>query len=316
MTTEAITPLRQRMIEDMTARKLGKHSQRSHIHSCKRFAAFLKRSPDTATADDVRRFQVDLAESGTSIQNRNRIMTGVKFLFRVTLRRLDLAAEVYHLREPVRVPQVMSPDEARRILAGARSLKARVMLSLSYGCGLRAGEVVKLKVKHIDSEQKIIRIEQSKGRKDRNVMLSPEALHLLRQWWRVRRGYDTHLLPLQERFLFPGRKAGTPMTTRQLSRLFHETTEAAGIKKSVTLHALRHSFATHLLERGTDIRVIQALLGHDKLDTTARYTRVATGLIARVESPLDLLSKSRRKGNKKAPKKPDTNENEKDPPPA
>jgi len=163
MTTEAITPLRQRIIEDMTARKLGKHSQRSHIYSCKRFAAFLKRSPDTATADDIRRFQVQLAESGTSIQNRNRIMTGVKFLFRVTLRRLDLAAEIYHIREPEKLALVMSADEIKRLLAMASSLKTRVLLSLGYGCGLRAGEIVRLKVKHIDRAQGIIRIEQGKS---------------------------------------------------------------------------------------------------------------------------------------------------------
>ena len=163
MGKEVVSPLRQRMIEDMNARKLGKHSQRSHIHSCKRFAAFLKRSPETATPDDIRRFQLHLIESGLSICNRNRIMTGVKFLVRVTLRRLDLAAEIYHLREPQKIPQVMSPDETRRLLAVASSLKVRVLLSLGYGCGLRASEVVRLKVKHIDRAQNIIRVEQSKG---------------------------------------------------------------------------------------------------------------------------------------------------------
>jgi site-specific recombinase XerD len=192
----------------------------------------------------------------------------------------------------------MSPDETKRLLAVAHNLKVRVLLSLGYGCGLRAGEVVRLKVKHIDSAQKIIRVEQSKSRKDRNVMLSAEMLDLLRQWWKVRRGFDA-TTPLQERWLFPGRRPGKPMTTRQLNRLFHEAADAAGIRKGVTLHALRHSFATHLLERGTDIRVIQALLGHDKLDTTARYTRVATGMIARIESPLDLLSQPRKKSGKK-----------------
>jgi site-specific recombinase XerD len=192
---------------------------------------------------------------------------------------------------------VLSPDEARRLLAVAASLKARVMLSLSYGCGLRAGEVVRLKVKHIDSAQEIIRIEQSKGRKDRNVMLSPDLLDLLRRWWKVRVAFDSRT-PVQERWLFPGRKPGQPMTRRQLSRLFHAAANDAGIKKSVTLHALRHSFATHLLERGTDVRVIQALLGHEKLDTTARYTRVATGMIAKVKSPLDLLAQSNNKPRK------------------
>jgi integrase/recombinase XerD len=295
MSTKTVRPLRQRMIEDMNARKLGLHSQRSHIDSCKRFTGFLKRSPETATAEDIRRFQLHLSQAGLSICNRNRIMTGLRFLLRVTLRRLDLANEVYHLREPQKIPLVISPDETRRLLAVAGSLKARVLLGLGYGCGLRAGEVVRLKVKHIDSAQRIIRIEQSKGRKDRNVMLSPETLDLLRQWWKVRPTRHDAQAPLQERWLFPGRAAGKPMTTRQLSRLFHEAADAAGIKKSVTLHALRHSFATHLLERGTDIRVIQALLGHDKLDTTARYTRVATGMIANVESPLDLLSQPRKR---------------------
>ena len=313
MTTEAITPLRQRMIEDMNARKLGKDTQRGHIYSCKRFAAFLNRSPDTATAEDIRRFQLQLSETGTSICNRNRIMTGLRFLFRVTLRRLDLAAEIYHIREPQKIPLVMSADETRRLLGVADNIKVRTMLSLGYGCGLRAGEVVRLKVKHIDSAQKIIRVEQSKGRKDRNVMLSPEMLDLLRQWWKARPPRDNAGTPVEERWLFPGRMRGQPMTTRQLNRLFHETAEAAGIRKSVTLHALRHSFATHLLERGTDIRIIQALLGHHKLDTTARYTRVATGMIARIESPLDLLSLPRKKPKKTPGKKLDIGENDQPP---
>jgi integrase/recombinase XerD len=230
MSTDTVNPLRQRMIEDMNARKLGAHSQRSHIHSCKRFAAFLKRSPDTATAEDIRQFQLHLAESGMSICNRNRIMTGLKFLLRVTLRRLDLASEIYHLREPQKIPLVMSPDETRRLLAVATSLKVRVLLSLGYGCGLRAGEVVRLKVKHIDSAQKIIRVEQSKGRKDRHVMLSPETLDLLRQWWKVRPTRWDVGVPPEDRWLFPGGKPGKPITTRQLSRLFHEAADAAGIK--------------------------------------------------------------------------------------
>jgi site-specific recombinase XerD len=256
--TTTVSPLRQRMIEDMNARKLCAGTQRGHIRSCKRFAAFLKRSPETATCEDIRLFQLHLTETGVSICNRNRIMTGRRFLFRVTLRRLDLAAEIFHLREPQKIPLTISVDEAKRLLAVADNLKARVLLSLGYGCGLRAGEVVRLKVKHIDSAQNIIRIEQSKGRKDRNVMLSPEMLTLLRQWWKVRPSRDDAGLPAQERWLFPSRKTrGRPMTTRHLNRIFHETTDAAGIRKGVTLHALRHSFATHLLVRGIDIRFIQ-----------------------------------------------------------
>ena len=206
---------------------------------------------------------------------------------------------IYHLREPQKIPQVISRDEARRLLAVADNLRTRLLLSLAYGCGLRASEVIRLKVKHIDSAQKIIRVEQGKGRKDRNVMLSPELLDLLRRWWRERPSRHDAATPLQERWLFPGKRPGKPMTTRQLMRLFHEAVEAAGIRKNITLHVLRHSFATHLLERGTDIRIIQALLGHAKLDATARYTRVATGMIASIDSPLDLLSQSGKKPRSK-----------------
>jgi integrase/recombinase XerD len=174
MTNRTISPLRWRMIEDMNARQLGPHSQRSHIYSCERFAAFLKRSPDTAIAKDVRRFQLHLMASGASISNRNRIMTGVKFL-RVTLRRLDLAAEIYHLKEPQRLPLVMSPEEAKRLLAMAGTSKVRALLALGYGCGLRAGEVVRLRVGDIDSAQMIIRVVQAKGRKDRLLLAADQS---------------------------------------------------------------------------------------------------------------------------------------------
>ena len=292
------TALRRRMIEDMTARNLHPHTQRGHLSGCARFAAFLGRSPDTATADDIRRFQLFLVETGASICNRNRVMTGVRFLFRVTLRRHDLAAEIFHLKEPQKIPLVMSQDEVRRFLAMAANVKVRAMLSLAYGCGLRTGEVVRLRVGDIDSAQNIIRIVQSKGRKDRNVMLPANILGLLRRWWRERPTRHDGDAPTAERWLFPGCKPGRPLTTRQFIRLFHATAAAAGIRKPVTPHALRHSFATHLLERGVDIRVIQALLGHDKLETTARYARVATGMISAVDSPLDDLSTPRRKHRK------------------
>jgi len=287
------------MIDDMAARKLGRHSQRSHIESCKRFTVWLKRSPDTATADEVRAFQLHLIESGCCIGNRNRIMSGVKSLLRVTLRRHDLVAEIYHLREPQRVPLILSQDETRRLLLMAPNLKTRVLLSLAYGTGLRVGEVVRLKIRHIDSVQSIIRVEQGKGRKDRHVMLSPEALTLLRDWWAERSIRWDAGVSAGDRWLFPGRRNGLHLSTHQVSRLFHEATEVAGIRKAVTLHTLRHSFATHLFDRGVDIRTIQALLGHDKLETTARYTRVATGMISSVESPLDNLGgKLKRKRRK------------------
>jgi len=299
-----VSPLRQRMIEDMIARGLGPATQRNHIRAGKLFAAYIKRSPDTATPDDVRLFQMSLIERGLSIQNRNRIMTGLRFLLKVTMRRHDLAAEIYHMKEPQKIPQILSADEARRLLTMAGKLQVRVLLSIGYGAGLRVSEVVKLKVKHIDSELGVIRVEQAKGKKDRHVMLSPELLALLREWWGVRSTKYDLGVPVQERWLFPGRRNGLHLTPRQVTRLFHETVEAAGIKKKLTLHTLRHSFATHLFDRGIDIRTIQALLGHEKLETTARYTRVATGLITAVESPLDKLEmphKSKRRRGRPKP---------------
>jgi integrase/recombinase XerD len=291
----ATTPLREQMIADMSARNLNPHTQRSHVQSCKRFAAYLGRSPDTATADEVKAFQLHLIESGASIQNRNRIMSGVKFLLKVTLRRHDLVAEIYHLKEPQRVPVVMSQQEIERLLAMAVSLQARVMLTLAYGCGLRAGEVVRLKAGDIDREQKIIRVVQAKGRKDRHVMLPADAHVLLRQWWLERTNKYDQGVPLEERWLFPGRRSSQHITPRQFGRLFQQSADVAGIRKSVTLHTLRHSFATHLLEAGVDIRKIQALLGHDKLETTARYAFVATGMISKIQSPLDELAARRKK---------------------
>ncbi len=290
MSTSKTSTLRQRLIEDIQARQLGIGTQSGHVRSCKRFAAFLKACPSTATPEDIRRFQHHLSRSGLSIISRNRIMTGVKFLYRVTLRRPELVAEIFHVREPQKIPLVMSRDEVKRLLLMAVSQQARVLMSLAYGCGLRVGEVVRLKASDIDSAQNIIRVVQAKGRKDRNVMLSDQMLDLLRQWWKVRSTRDDAGVIAEQRWLFPGRHKGRHLTARQFSRLFHESADAAGITKPVTVHSLRHSFATHLLERGTDIRHIQALLGHTKLDTTARYTRVATGTIAAIESPLDLLS--------------------------
>jgi site-specific recombinase XerD len=307
-----VSSLRQRMIEDMRARNLGRHCQRSHISSCKRFAAFLKRSPETATVDDVKAFQLALIETdGLTIGNRNRIMTGVKFLLKVTMRRLDLAAEVYHLKQPQRVPVVLAPDEVKRILTMAPNLKARTMLTISYGCGLRAGEVTRLRVGDIDRAQVIIRVVEGKGRKDRNVMLPDDVLALLEAWWLERpKRHDAGMAPHQL-WIFPGRSVERPITPRQYTRLFQEALAAAGLKKpGLTLHSLRHSFATHLLEAGVDIRKIQAVLGHDKLETTARYTRVATGMISAITSPLQALElpehkeRQKRHGGRKLKRRP------------
>ena len=286
MSTKTVSPLRHRMIEDMSLRNLAPRTQEHYIRSCKKLAAFLRRSPDTATAEDIRLFQLHLAEQGVSICSRNRTMTGVAFLFRVTLRHPEIADQIEYIAEPQKIPVVLSSEEVRRLLDAAPSFKCRLLLSLAYGCGLRASEVVSLKVSDIDSGQMVIRIEQAKGRKDRYVMLSPELLDMLRQWWKAAR---------PQGWLFPGRPALNPLTTRQLNRLFHLAAKAAETKKGATLHSLRHSFATHLLESKLDIRMIQALLGHKRLDTTAHYTRVATDLISKVVSPLDQLVKKDKK---------------------
>jgi len=286
MSTKTVSPLRHRMIEDMSLRNLAPRTQEHYIRSCKKLAAFLRRSPDTATAEDIRLFQLHLAERGVSICTRNRTMTGVAFLFRVTLRHPEIADQIEYIAEPQKIPVVLSPEEVRRLLDAAPSFKCRLLLSLAYGCGLRACEVVSLKVCDIDSAQMVIRIEQGKGRKDRYVMLSPDLLAMLRQWWKAAR---------PQGWLFPGRPVVNPLTTRQLNRLFHLAAEAAEIRKGATLHSLRHSFATHLLEGKLDIRMIQALLGHKRLDTTAHYTRVATDLISKVVSPLDQLTKKAKK---------------------
>jgi integrase/recombinase XerD len=288
-TPTTCSPLRQRMIEDMTARNLGPGTQRGHIFACKLFAGFLKRSPETAVADDIRDFQHHLINSGRSAPYRNRIMTGVKFLLKVTMRRHDLAAEVYHVREPQTVAVVLAPDEVARVLSHAPGLQARAMLTTAYGCGLRGGEVTRLRVSDIDAARHIIRVAESKGKKDRNVNLPSDVYALLRQWWRERPAQHDAERAKTERWIFPGRGPDRPITRRQFLRYLKDAAAAAGITKPVTLHTLRHSFATHLLEAGTDIRVIQVVLGHSSLATTARYTRVATKLIADLVSPLDRL---------------------------
>jgi integrase/recombinase XerD len=288
-TPTACSPLRQRMIEDMTGRNLVPDTQRGHIFACKLFAAFLKRSPETATADDIRDFQRHLVDSGRNAHYRNRIMTGVKFLLKVTMRRHDLAAEVYHVREPQTVAVVLAPEEVARVLSHAPGLRARAMLTVAYGCGLRGSEVTRLKVADIDAARHIIRVVESKGKKDRNVMLPDDVHGLLRQWWRERpTQHDVGCDPTQ-RWIFPGRGPDRPLTRRQFLRDLKEAASAAGITKTVTLHTLRHSCATHMHEDGVDIRVIQVVLGHSSVATTARYTRVSTDVIANLESPLDRL---------------------------
>ena len=251
MTDTAISPLRRRMIEDMTIRKLGPKTQAGYIRAVKNFAAFLGHSPDRATIEDIRRYQLSLASSGLGVPSVNAAMTALRFFFKVTLRRGDVTEDIVFAREPRRLPVVLSPEEVARLLAAAADVKYKAALSIAYGTGLRASEVISLKVGDIDSARMLIRVDQGKGHKDRYVMLSQQLLELLRQWWRIAR---------PRYWLFPGQVPGEPLTTRQLNRAVHAAAQRAGIDKRMGVHTLRHSFATHLLEQKTDIRVIQVLL--------------------------------------------------------
>ena len=281
MTDQAMSPLRRRMIEDMTIRKFAPKTQHDYLQRVKNFAAYLGRSPDTASSEDVRRYQLHLTASGVGVPTINQTVSTLRFFFKVTLGRPDLVERTTFVREPRKLPVVLSPEEVVRLLDAAPGLKYKAALSVAYGAGLRVSEVVALKVGDIDSKRMIIRVEQGKGGKDRYVMLSPHLLELLRAWWRAAR---------PQGWLFPGRDRVQPMTTRQLRRACHAAAHMAEIGKPVSPHTLRHSFATHLLEQNTDVRVIQVLLGHAKLDTTALYTRVATRTISKVMSPLEHIA--------------------------
>lgn len=286
-TTSPMTPLRQRMLDDMMMRGFGTHTQKDYIRHVRCFAAFLGRPPDTATAEDLRRFQLDQHERAVGPATINGAVSALRFLFTVTLKRPEMSLGLVVTHYTAKLPDVLSVEEAARLLEAAPGIKYRAAFGVAYGAGLRVSEVTHLKVDDIDSTRMLIRVEQGKGRKDRNAMLSPQLLELLRLWWREgkRRG-----VMLPHGWLFPGRSCTDPVSSRQLHRAVHEAAEFAGIRKRVSPHTLRHSFATHLLEQGVDIRVIQVLLGHGKLETTALYTKVSTRTMHAVAAgPLDRL---------------------------
>ena len=286
ISTGPISPLRQRMQHDMMMRGLGPHTQKDYVRHVKRLAAFLGRPPDTATEEDLRRFQLMQHESGVRPSTINSTVSALRFLFTVTLKRRDLSRSLVITRIVPRLPEVLSVEEAARLLQAAPGIKYKAALGVAYGAGLRVSEVAHLKVDDIDSKRMLIRVEQGKGGKDRNAMLSPQLLELLRMWWREGRKRGV-LIP--HGWLFPGQNVTDPISTRQLHRAVQEAAEVAGIRKRVSPHTLRHSFATHLLEQDVDIRVIQVLLGHSKLETTALYTKVSTRTIHAVSGPLDQL---------------------------
>jgi len=284
--TKPISPLRQRMLEDMALRKLSPQTQASYIRAVVKFSGFFGRSPDTATPEDLRRYQLYLVDTGISNVMLNATITALRFFFQVTLDRADALAKMSPVREPRTLPVVLSREEVARLIDAAGKPKYQAALSVAYGAGLRAGEVVALKVGDIDSTRMTLRIEQGKGRKDRYAMLSPVLLERLRAWWRAARAKG---MMLHGGWLFPGQNPVNPMSTRQLNRICHIAAAAAEIDKRVSMHTLRHSYATHLLEQKVDIRVIQVLLGHKKLETTALYAQVATEVLREVVSPLESL---------------------------
>lgn len=282
MKEEKTTPLRQRMIEDMRIRGMAEKTQAAHIRAVKDFAIFLKRSPDTATPEELRAYQLHMTNAGMTATTFNVRIVSLRFFFGMTCGRDEMKRYMQFRRAPRKLPAVLSVEEVGDILAAAPGpgLKYRAALGISYGAGLRAAEVCHLRVQDIDSDRMIIHVEEGKGGRDRKAMLSPGLLDLLRDYWREAR---------PDGWLFPGLPRVNPISPRQLNRAFASAKHMAGVTRSATLHTLRHSFATHLLEAGTDVRVIQVLLGHTKLTTTARYTHVATKTIQNTVSPFEGL---------------------------
>ena len=276
-----MSPLRRRMIEDMTVRNLSPATQRSYVSAVAKLSRYFGRSPDRLGLEDVRAFQVHLVSTGISWPALNQIVCALRFFYGVTLGEATMPERIPHAREPRKLPVVLSADEVVAFLEAVPSLKSRAALTTAYAAGLRTSEVAGLRVADIDSARGVIAVRAGKGGKDRHVMLSPQLLGILRAYWRLARppGY-----------LFPGRDDDHPLSTTVLHAACRSATKAAGLTKRVTIHTLRHSFATHLLENGTDIRIIQVLLGHQNLSSTARYTQVATHVIRATTSPLDHLT--------------------------
>ena len=283
---KSISPLRQRMIEDMTLHKLSHKTQIGYIRAVVKFARFFKRSPELASAEDLRLFQLYMSENGVSNTTINATITGLRFLFETTLDDHHILRKMSSVHVPRKLPVVLSAEEVTRILDETSNLKYRTALAVAYATGLRSSEITHLKISDIDSERMIIHVRQGKGDKDRYALLSAELIKILQQWWLS--AYTQGKIS-RNGWLFPGKTPDVPMTTRQLNRVCHAAVAKAGIDKRVSLHTFRHSFATHLLEQRVDIRVIQVLLGHKKLETTALYSQVATATLQDVTSPFDKL---------------------------
>ena len=284
-----ISPLRPRMIEDMHVRHFAANTQETYIRAVEKLAGFLDRSPATATLEDLRRFQLHLTGTHVLPATINVTVSALRFFFTVTLDWPDVARRLTLVHQPYKPPVVLSQEEGMRLLEAVTSVRCKAALSVAYGAGLRVSEIISLKVSDIDNKRMLLRVEHGNGGRTPHAMLSPQLLELLRDRWRIAR---------PQVWLFPGRDPIKPMTKRALGVVCHAAARKAGIAKRVSLHTLRHSSATHLLEQNIDIRVIQVLLGHASLDTTALYTRVATNTIRDVMSPLDRLTLLKSRGDK------------------
>ena len=282
-----VSPLRQRMLDDMRMRKFGEKTQADYVRAVRNFTKYLGRAPDTASVEDLRNYQLHLVDHGVSPASLNSAISGLKFFFNVTLDRPELVAKMQPVHLPRKLPVILSPEEVKRLIAAVGNLKHQTALALAYATGLRVNEVVALKVGDIDSQRMTLRVEQGKGQKDRYAMLSPVLLERLRVWWRVARAQGKML---DGGWLFPGLNPVQHLSARQLNRAIHAAADEAGIDKRISMHSLRHAFATHLLEQKVDIRLIQVLLGHKKLETTALYAQVATDILREVVSPLEKLN--------------------------
>jgi len=288
-------PLRQRLNEDMTMRKLAPKTQMAYIRGVNKLCEHLQHSPETTTYEELREFQLFMINHGVSGITVNTTITALRFLFQMTLDKPEVVVRIRPVTVARKLPVVLNLDEAKRFMASATHPKFKAALAVAYGAGLRVSEVVSLKVGDIDSRRMAIRVEQGKGSRDRYAMLSPVLLEHLRAWWYFANQQGQMFAG---GWLFPGLNPINHMTARHLSRVCKETASVAGITKNVSMHTLRHSFATHLLEAHVDIRVIQVLLGHARLNTTALYTQVATDLLSDVISPLDAVTPTKKEGKK------------------
>jgi integrase/recombinase XerD len=290
-----MTPLRQRMIEDMQLRFLSAGTQRAYLHYITGLARFYQTSPDHLSLEELREYQLYMInERQYSAESVNHFVAAAKFLYNVTLETPWPEDALPRCRVPHQLPVVLSPAEVYEFFQHVSTIRYRAALMTAYGAGLRVSDVVALHVGDIDSKRMLIRLRQSKGKKDRYAMLSARLLEVLRCWWRSWHPARQPQKTSPEDWLFPGWRKGRHMNTESLQTACREAARAAGLNKRVTVHTLRHSFSTHLLENGTDLRIIQALLGHTRIDTTARYAQVSPQVVAATVSPLDNLDRNAR----------------------